>query len=55
MLLAPALFGNPDILLLDAPTNNLYNRYVAWLEDFMMNFSGSPIAVSHDRRFMNNT
>ena len=54
VLLAQALFGNPDILLLDEPTNNLDNRSVAWLEDFLMNFPGTLIVVSHDRWFLNN-
>ena len=49
VLLAQALFGNPDILLLDEPTNNLDNRSVAWLEDFLMEFHGTLIVVSHDR------
>ena len=52
VLLAQALFGNPDILLLDEPTNNLDNRSVAWLEDFLMNFPGTLIVVSHDRWFL---
>lgn len=54
VLLAQALFGNPDILLLDEPTNNLDNRSVAWLEDFLMDFQGTLIVVSHDRWFLNN-
>ena len=54
VLLAQALFGNPDILLLDEPTNNLDNRSVAWLEDFLMDFPGTLIVVSHDRWFLNN-
>ncbi len=54
VLLAQALFGNPDILLLDEPTNNLDNRSVAWLEDFLMDFTGTLIVVSHDRWFLNN-
>lgn len=54
VLLAQALFGNPDILLLDEPTNNLDNRSVAWLEDFLMEFKGTLIVVSHDRWFLNN-
>ena len=53
-LLAQALFGHPDILLLDEPTNNLDNRSVAWLEDFLMDFPGTLIVVSHDRWFLNN-
>ncbi|MBQ9307151.1 MAG: ABC-F family ATP-binding cassette domain-containing protein [Clostridia bacterium] len=54
VLLAQALFGHPDILLLDEPTNNLDNRSVAWLEDFLMDFPGTLIVVSHDRWFLNN-
>ena len=54
VLLAQALFGNPDILLLDEPTNNLDNKSVAWLEDFLMEFPGTLIVVSHDRWFLNN-
>ena len=54
VLLAQALFGNPDILLLDEPTNNLDNRSVAWLEEWLMNFPGTLIVVSHDRWFLNN-
>ena len=54
VLLAQALFGHPDILLLDEPTNNLDNRSVAWLEDFLMEFPGTLIVVSHDRWFLNN-
>ncbi|MBR6029627.1 MAG: ABC-F family ATP-binding cassette domain-containing protein [Clostridia bacterium] len=54
VLLAQALFGHPDILLLDEPTNNLDNRSVDWLEDFLMDFPGTLIVVSHDRWFLNN-
>ena len=54
VLLAQALFGNPDILLLDEPTNNLDNRSVDWLENFLMDFPGTLIVVSHDRWFLNN-
>ncbi|MBQ3277791.1 MAG: ABC-F family ATP-binding cassette domain-containing protein [Clostridia bacterium] len=54
VLLAQALFGNPDILLLDEPTNNLDNRSVDWLENFLMDFLGTLIVVSHDRWFLNN-
>ncbi|MBQ8161313.1 MAG: ABC-F family ATP-binding cassette domain-containing protein [Clostridia bacterium] len=54
VLLAQALFGHPDILLLDEPTNNLDNRSVAWLENFLMDFPGTLIVVSHDRWFLNN-
>ena len=54
VLLAQALFANPDILLLDEPTNNLDNKSVSWLEDFLMDFPGTLIVVSHDRWFLNN-
>ena len=54
VLLAQALFGHPDILLLDEPTNNLDNRSVDWLEDFLMDFPGTLVVVSHDRWFLNN-
>ena len=53
VLLAQALFGKPDILLLDEPTNNLDNKSVSWLEDFLMDFPGTLIVVSHDRHFLN--
>ena len=53
VLLAQALFGNPDLLLLDEPTNNLDIAATNWLEDFLLDFSGTVIAVSHDRHFLN--
>jgi len=53
VLLAQALFGKPDILLLDEPTNNLDNRSIQWLEDFLLEFEGTVILVSHDRHFLN--
>ena len=53
VLLAQALFGNPDILLLDEPTNNLDIDAVDWLEDFLLDFEGTVIVVSHDRHFLN--
>ena len=53
VLLAQALFGNPDILLLDEPTNNLDINAVNWLEDFLLDFPGTVIVVSHDRHFLN--
>ncbi len=53
ILLAQALFGNPDILLLDEPTNHLDLDAIAWLEEFLINFQNTVIAVSHDRYFLN--
>jgi len=53
VLLARALFGNPDILLLDEPTNHLDIASIRWLEDFLMSFENTVIAVSHDRYFLN--
>ncbi len=53
ILLAQALFGNPDILLLDEPTNGLDIKSVEWLEEFLINFDGTVIVVSHDRHFLN--
>ncbi len=53
VLLAQALFGNPDILLLDEPTNNLDINAINWLEDFLLDFAGTVICVSHDRHFLN--
>ncbi len=53
VLLAQALFGNPDILLLDEPTNNLDIDAINWLEDFLLDFPGTVIVVSHDRHFLN--
>ena len=52
-LLAKALFGNPDILLLDDPTNHLDLDAIAWLEEFLINFENTVIVVSHDRYFLN--
>ncbi len=54
VLLAQALFGNPDILILDEPTNNLDLKSVRWLEDFLINFENILIIVSHNRHFLNN-
>ena len=54
VLLAQALFGKPDIVLLDEPTNNLDLRSVVWLEDFLMDYEGTVLVVSHDRYFLNN-
>ncbi len=53
VLLAQALFGNPDIILLDEPTNHLDINAVEWLEDFLMDYQGTVIVVSHDRYFLN--
>ncbi|MFQ9800426.1 MAG: ABC-F family ATP-binding cassette domain-containing protein [Clostridia bacterium] len=53
ILLAQALFGNPDIILLDEPTNSLDIDSVSWLEDFLMEYPGTVIVVSHDRYFLN--
>jgi ATPase subunit of ABC transporter with duplicated ATPase domains len=52
VLLAQALFGNPDILILDEPTNDLDAETIAWLEDFLVNFKNLVIVVSHDRHFL---
>ena len=53
VLLAQALFGAPDILLLDEPTNNLDIAAVEWLNDFLLDYDGTVIVVSHDRHFLN--
>ncbi len=52
VLLAQALFGNPDVLILDEPTNDLDYETVAWLEDFLANYENTVIVVSHDRHFL---
>lgn len=54
VLLAQALFGKPDIILLDEPTNNLDLQSVVWLENFLMDYEGTVLVVSHDRYFLNN-
>ena len=54
VLLAQALFGHPDIIMLDEPTNNLDINSIVWLEDFLMDYDGTVIVVSHDRYFLNN-
>ena len=53
VLLAQALFGNPDVLLLDEPTHNLDIRTVRWLENYLMDFENTIIIVSHNRHFLN--
>ena len=53
VLLARALFGNPDILLMDEPTNNLDLAAISWLEEWLINFENTVIVVSHDRYFLN--
>lgn len=53
VLLAQALFGHPHILLLDEPTNHLDIQSIKWLENFLLNFEGTVIVVSHDRHFLN--
>ena len=53
VLLAQALFGSPDIILMDEPTNNLDVGSVVWLEDFLMDYEGTVIVVAHDRYFLN--
>ncbi len=52
VLLAQALFGNPDILILDEPTNSLDVDTCLWLEEFLINFQNTAIVVSHDRHFL---
>lgn len=54
VLLAQALFGKPGILILDEPTNHLDIQSINWLEDFLIDFEGTVIVVSHDRHFLNN-
>jgi ATPase components of ABC transporters with duplicated ATPase domains len=52
VLLAQAIFGNPDILILDEPTNDLDINTISWLEDFLLEFKNTVIVVSHDRHFL---
>jgi ATPase subunit of ABC transporter with duplicated ATPase domains len=52
ILLAQALFGNPDVLILDEPTNDLDLKTITWLEDFLLDFKNTVIVVSHDRHFL---
>ena len=53
VLLAQALFGNPEALLLDEPTNNLDIDSIRWLEKFLSEYKGVLLTISHDRRFLN--
>lgn len=53
VLLAQALFGQPEIILLDEPTNHLDIDSIEWLEDFLLDYAGTVIVVSHDRHFLN--
>ena len=53
VLLAQAIFGKPGILILDEPTNHLDIKSVNWLENFLLEFPGTVIVVSHDRHFLN--
>ncbi len=52
VLIAQALFGNPDVLVLDEPTNDLDAKTITWLEDFLLDFKNTVIVVSHDRHFL---
>ena len=52
VLLAQALFGNPDVLILDEPTNDLDLHTISWLEDFLLDFKNTVLIVSHDRHFL---
>ena len=52
VLLAQAIYGNPDILILDEPTNDLDLQTVGWLEDYLLDFKNTVIVVSHDRHFL---
>lgn len=51
VMLAQALYGNPDNLLLDEPTNDLDMETVTWLEEYLSNFEHTVLVVSHDRHF----
>jgi len=53
VLLCQALFGNPQALLLDEPTNHLDLESIGWLENFLHNYKGTLIVISHDRHFLN--
>ena len=52
ILLAQALFGNPDLLIMDEPTNDLDYETISWLENFLANYKNTVIVVSHDRHFL---
>ncbi len=52
VLLAQALFGNPDVLIMDEPTNDLDFETISWLEHFLANYENTVIVVSHDRHFL---
>ena len=52
VLLAQALFGNPDVLIMDEPTNDLDFETITWLENFIANYDNTVIVVSHDRHFL---
>ncbi len=52
VLLAQCLFGNPDVLIMDEPTNDLDYETISWLEDFLSNYDNTVIVVSHDRHFL---
>ncbi|MDB3901957.1 ATP-binding cassette domain-containing protein, partial [Flavobacteriaceae bacterium] len=52
VLLAQALFGNPDVLVMDEPTNDLDFETIKWLENFILNYDNTVIVVSHDRHFL---
>ena len=52
VLLAQSLFGNPDVLIMDEPTNDLDFETIAWLENFLSNYDNTVIVVSHDRHFL---
>jgi ATPase subunit of ABC transporter with duplicated ATPase domains len=52
VLLAQAIFGNPDVLIMDEPTNDLDYETIQWLEEFLANYDHTVIVVSHDRHFL---
>jgi ATPase subunit of ABC transporter with duplicated ATPase domains len=52
VLLAQAIFGNPDLLIMDEPTNDLDFETISWLENFLANYENTVIVVSHDRHFL---